>query len=136
MLHRGNERVPPARHPAKTARIARASRMSAAPSVRTLSWNIMVNQLPIPGLVPPSSVAPKSPLKSPLRWSRPASSDYGQDQWQGRDRRCDGETRDRYPFHNGFAAFRQALGVRGCEIDDKADDRAGLMIALQNADAA
>ena len=32
--------------------------------------------------------------------------------------------------------FRQALGVRGGKIDDEADDRAGLVIEPDNADAA
>jgi hypothetical protein len=35
-----------------------------------------------------------------------------------------------------LVAFGQASGVRGGEIDHQADNRAGLMIAPQNADAA
>src|SRR5215472_14308236 len=76
------------------------------------------------------------PRKSPSRHCGHGSSDHGQDQRQGGDARCDGETRYGDAFDDGLAAFGQTLGVRGGEIDDEADDRAGFMIAPQDANTA
>src|SRR5215472_15289961 len=121
LLHCGNERVPPVLDPARLTGFVRASMASAALRFEPL-WltNYQSGRL-LPG---------KSPSK------HCGSSDHSQDQRQGGDARCDGETRYGDAFEDGLAAFGQTLGVHGGEIDNKADDRARFMIAPQDANAA
>jgi hypothetical protein len=47
-----------------------------------------------------------------------------------------GKPRQRNTFDDGVAPFRQALGILGIKVDDEPYDRAGLVIAPQNAEAA